>query len=61
MYGANLSYSTLRKYLVAMSSRGLISKTGSSGSNVYRTTQEGRALLRDLQNVKGYLTINTAT
>ena len=62
MYKANLSYSTLRKYLVAMTSQGLISKTGSSSGSggVYRTTQKGRALLKNLNNVKEYLTINNS-
>ena len=59
MYGANLSYSTLRKYLVAMSKQGLISKTvGGNGLGLYHTTQKGRVLLDELRNVKDYLNID---
>jgi DNA-binding PadR family transcriptional regulator len=59
MYRANLSYSTLRKYLSAMSKQGLILRTsGSKGSRVYRATEKGRALLAELRGVKDYLTTN---
>lgn len=61
MYKANLSYSTLRRYLLAMTNQGLISKTStSSGSRVYHTTQKGRMILNDLNHVKNYLTINAS-
>jgi len=50
MYGANLSYSTLRKYLFAALDKGLISKVhNSDGSVVYRTTEKGKALLKKLR------------
>lgn len=58
MYKANLSYSTLRKYLTATLNQGLISKTSNSGSTVYHTTEKGRALLNNLRTVKEYLTVN---
>jgi predicted transcriptional regulator len=62
MYRANLSYSTLRKYLSAMLKQGLIGRTSeSNGSRVYRATEKGRALLAQLRNVKDYLTINAST
>ena len=51
MYGANLSYSTLRKYLFAALDKGLISKVhNSDGSVVYRTTEKGKALLEKLRD-----------
>ncbi|MEA2089989.1 MAG: winged helix-turn-helix domain-containing protein [Thermoproteota archaeon] len=53
MYGANLSYSTLRKYLSAALSKGLISKVhNSDGSFVYRTTEKGKMVLEKLKDVK---------
>jgi len=53
MYRANLSYSTLRRYLVAMLNQGLIGNVrNSDGSVVYRTTEKGRLLLNKLKEVK---------
>jgi len=53
MYRANLSYSTLRKYLSAALDKGLISNThNSDGSVVYRTTEKGKLLLKKLRDVK---------
>ena len=58
MYKANLSYSTLRKYLASTLSQGLISNAAKGGSTVYRTTLKGRTLLNELRTVKEYLTVN---
>ena len=56
MYRANLSYSTLRKYLFAALDKGLISNVrNSDGSVVYRTTEKGRLLLGKLKEVKSAL------
>jgi predicted transcriptional regulator len=53
MYKANLSYSTLRKYLSAMSKQGLIVKVCSDdGSVVYRTTEKGKLALNRLKEIK---------
>jgi predicted transcriptional regulator len=53
MYRANLSYSTLRKYLSAALDKGLVSKVNhSDGSVVYCTTEKGRLLLEKLRAVK---------
>jgi len=53
MYRANLSYSTLRRYLVAMLNQGLIGNVrNSDGSVVYRTTEKGRLLLDRLKEVR---------
>jgi len=61
MYKANLSYSTLRRYLLEMTNQGLISRTStSSGSRVYHTTQKGRIVLDELSHVKNYLSINVS-
>jgi predicted transcriptional regulator len=62
MYRANLGYSTLRKYLLAMTNQGLITKTSTgNGSRVYYTTQKGRMILKDLNHVKDYLAINSSS
>jgi predicted transcriptional regulator len=56
MYRANLSYSTLRKYLFTALDKGLISNVqNSDGSVVYRTTEKGRLLLGKLKEVKSAL------
>ena len=56
MYKANLSYSTLRKYLSTMSKRGLIAKVcNDDGSMVYRTTEKGKLILNRLKEVKQVL------
>jgi len=56
MYRANLSYSTLRKYLFTALDKGLISNVrNSDGSVVYRTTEKGRLLLDKLKEVKSAL------
>lgn len=61
MYKANLSYSTLRRYLLAMTDQGLISKASTgSGSRVYHTTQKGRMILNELNHVRNYLSINVS-
>jgi len=53
MYKANLSYSTLRRYLFAALDKGLIRKVhNSDGSTVYKTTEKGRALLKKLSAAK---------
>jgi len=56
MYRANLSYSTLRKYLFTALDKGLISNVrNSDGSVVYRTTEKGKLLLGKLKEVKDAL------
>jgi predicted transcriptional regulator len=56
MYKANLSYSTLRRYLSSALDKGLISNVrGSDGSVVYRTTEKGKLLLIKLREVKSAL------
>jgi predicted transcriptional regulator len=53
MYKANLSYSTLRKYLSAMSKQGLIVKVcNDEGSSVYCATEKGKLVLNRLKEVK---------
>ena len=53
MYRANLSYSTLRKYLAAMSKQGLIIKVcNDDGSEVYHATDKGKLVLDRLKEVK---------
>ena len=50
MYGANLSYSTLRRYLYAALDKGLVSKVhNNDGSVFYRTTEEGKTVLEKLR------------
>ncbi|MEM2914182.1 MAG: winged helix-turn-helix domain-containing protein [Candidatus Bathyarchaeia archaeon] len=56
MYKANLSYSTLRKYLSTALNKGLIAKVhDSDGSEVYRTTKKGRELLAKLRDINNCL------
>ena len=56
MYRANLSYSTLRKYLFTALDKGLISNVrNSDGSVVYRTTEKGKLLLGKLKEVNDAL------
>lgn len=56
MYKANLSYSTLRKYLSTMSKRGLITKVCNvDGSVVYYATEKGKLALNRLKEVKQVL------
>jgi len=53
MYKANLSYSTLSRYLSVSLKQGLISKVcNSDGSAVYCITDKGRLLLDRLKEVK---------
>ncbi len=52
MYKANLSYSTLRRYLSAALKRGLVKKVSyDDGSVVYCITEKGRLLLDRLKEV----------
>lgn len=52
MYKANLSYSTLRKYLSSALRKGLVSKAcNDDGSVVYCITEKGRLLLERLNEV----------
>jgi len=56
MYKANLSYSTLRKYLAGALDKRLVCKVhNGDGAVVYRTTEEGKMLLEKLRDVKGCL------
>jgi predicted transcriptional regulator len=53
MYRANLSYATLRRYLLAALDRDLICKaTNGEGTVVYRITEKGKTLLKQLRNVE---------
>jgi len=52
MYKTNLSYATLRKYLSASLTQGLISKVDDgNGSVVYYTTPKGQLLLDRLKEI----------
>jgi predicted transcriptional regulator len=52
MYQANLSYATLRKYLLATMKQKLVEKFNSSdGSVEYYTTEKGKIFLRKLKEV----------
>jgi predicted transcriptional regulator len=58
MYKSNLSYSTLRKYLLAMSKQELIAKVcNDDGSVVYRATEKGKLMLDRLKEVKCVLRV----
>lgn len=56
MYKANLSYSTLRKYLSVAMERELINKVNNGdGSVLYHTTKKGKVILKELEDVKQFL------
>jgi len=53
MYKANLSYSTLRRYLLETLKQELVIKVNNSdGSVLYCTTEKGKLLLNKLKEVK---------
>jgi predicted transcriptional regulator len=53
MYKANLSYSTLHRYLHVALKQGLVKKIcNNDGSVVYRITDKGKLLLERLRDVK---------
>lgn len=53
MYKANLSYSTLRKYLSIALKQGLLIKVcNDDGSVTYCVTEKGKLLLEKLKDVK---------
>jgi predicted transcriptional regulator len=53
LYKANLSYSTLQKYLRAMAKHGLIAKVCSdNGTAVYFATEKGKLVLERLKEVR---------
>jgi predicted transcriptional regulator len=53
MYKANLSYSTLRKYLSAALKNGLLRKVcNNDGSTVYFITEKGKLVLEKLRDVE---------
>jgi predicted transcriptional regulator len=53
MYRANLSYSTLRRYLSSALEKGLVSGVkDSDGSVTYFTTEKGRLVLMKLMEVE---------
>jgi predicted transcriptional regulator len=56
MYKANLSYSTLHRYLSAALKNGLIRKVcDSDGSTVYYITEKGKLVLTKLKEVEPFL------
>jgi predicted transcriptional regulator len=58
LYKANLSYSTLQKYLSAMSRQGLIVKVrNEDGSVMYCATEKGRLILDRLKEVTSVLRV----
>jgi predicted transcriptional regulator len=53
MYKANLSYSTLRRYLSVALKNGLLEKVrGDDGSVVYFLTEKGKLILEKLKDVE---------
>ena len=55
MYKANLSYTTLRKYLTRMSKQGLIRTSTNNGYTIYFATDKGKLLLNRLNEVNSVL------
>jgi predicted transcriptional regulator len=56
MYRANLSYSSLRRYLSEALNMGLIVKEyNGDGLPIYRITEKGRSLLEKLEEVEKFM------
>jgi predicted transcriptional regulator len=55
MYKANLSYSTLRKYLLEMSKQGLIEAENDNGYTIYYATEKGKLILNRLREINQIL------
>ncbi len=45
LYGANLSYERLKKYLAELKDKGLIEEVQTDGKTVYRLTDSGRMFI----------------
>jgi len=56
MYGANMSYCQLQKYIDLLMERGFIDRVNSESSIVtYRTTEKGHTLLKLIESVLAML------
>ncbi len=56
MYGANMSYCQLQKYIDLLMERGFIDRVNSGSSIVtYRTTEKGHTLLKLIESVLAML------
>ena len=54
LYGANLSYDRLVKYLAELEGKGLIARREREGSAVYVLTEKGRKFLREFRKVEKF-------
>jgi predicted transcriptional regulator len=57
MFKANLSFSSLRRYLSAMSKQGLIGVCNDGGLAVYSTTEKGKLVLERLREIEHVLRV----
>ena len=53
VYGANLNFNMAEKYLPLLIERGLIVKVDGEQGVVYKITEKGREVLRDLKRITG--------
>ena len=52
LYGGNLSYDRLKKYMQELEENGLIEKASHDGKTVYRLTEKGYKFLSEYKKVK---------
>lgn len=52
LYGANLSYERLTRYLKELEEKGLLKSERREGARVYRLTREGARLLHELRRIE---------
>ncbi len=52
LYGGNLSYDRLKKYMQELEENGLIEKVSSNGKTLYKLTDKGYKFLSEYKKVK---------
>jgi len=55
LYGCNLSYDQLQKYLDYLISRGLLNRFKKSGREVFHITEKGREFLNGYEHLKTFV------
>lgn len=54
MYKTNLNSESIKKYLSFILNNGLLSKYDANGKEIYKTTEKGMLLLKELNDIKKY-------
>lgn len=55
LYGCNLSYDQLQKYLGYLSSHGLLSSTNNKGKERFQTTEKGTEFIKGFERLDRFL------